>query len=206
MEEKDKNEKTIEKPEKETPEPGTESPKGKKVSKETANPEAESTEEMVTIPLKSMEEQLKEIDDLKDKVTTYSEGWQRERADFDNYRKRVLRDRDQEKQNLTVEIIKKYLVLHDDLRLALKNAPTGQESKQWVDGIALILKKMQKILEAEGIEPIDAEMDKFNPQFHEAISHEENPDYKSGQIIEVIKPGYKIENRVIRPALVRVAK
>jgi len=180
--------------------------RGKKAPKETVPPEQESKEEMVTIPLKSMEEQLKEIDDLKDKVATFSDGWQRERADFINYRNRVLRDREQEKQNLTVEIIKKYLVLHDDLGLALKNAPAGQESKQWVEGIALILKKMQKILEAEGIEPINTEKVDFDPQLHEAISHEENPDYKSGQIIEVIKPGYKIENRIIRPALVRVAK
>ncbi|MHB8806246.1 MAG: nucleotide exchange factor GrpE [Anaerolineaceae bacterium] len=206
MEEKNKSEETIKEPEKETPQEGEDSAKRKKAPKETVSTEEESKEEMVTIPLKSMEEQLKEIDDLKDKVNTYSEGWQRERADLINYRNRVLRDRDQEKQNLTVEIIKKYLVLHDDLGLALKNPPADQESKQWVDGIALILKKMQKILEAEGIEPINTEKVDFDPQLHEAISHEENSEYKSGQIIEVIKPGYKIENRVIRPALVRVAK
>lgn len=70
----------------------------------------------------------------------------------------------------------------------------------------MILKKMQTILEAEGIEPINTEKVDFDPQLHEAISHEENSAYKSGQIIEVIKPGYKIDNRVIRPALVRVAK
>lgn len=206
MEEKDKREETIKEPEEETSQEEPESTKGKKSPKEIVSPEQENKEEMVTIPLKSMEEQLKEIDDLKDTVNTYSEGWKRERADFDNYRKRVLRDRDQEKQNLTVEIIKKYLVLHDDLGLALKNAPADQESKQWVDGIALILKKMQTILEAEGIEPINTEKVDFDPQLHEAISHEENSAYKSGQIIEVIKPGYKIDNRVIRPALVRVAK
>ena len=206
MEEKNKSEEKIKEPEKETPQEGQDSVKKKKASKETAPTEEESKEEMVTIPLKSMEEQLKEIDDLKEKVNTYSEGWQRERADLINYRNRVLRDRDQEKQNLTVEIIKKYLELHDDLGLALKNPPADHESKQWVDGIALILKKMQKILEVEGIEPINTEKVDFDPQLHEAISHEENPDYKSGQVIEVIKPGYKIENRIIRPALVRVAK
>jgi len=206
MEEKEKREETIKEPEKETSHQSEDSARRKKAPKETVAPEEENKEEMVTIPLKSMEEQLKEIDDLKEKANTYSEGWQRERADFDNYRKRVLRDREQEKQSLTIEIIKKYLVLHDDLGLALKNPPAGQESKQWVDGIALILKKLEKILEVEGIEPINTEKVDFDPQLHEAISHEENSDYKSGQIIEVIKPGYKIENRIIRPALVRVAK
>lgn len=168
--------------------------------------EEEEKEEMVTIPLKSMEEQLKEIDDLKDKVKSYSDGWQRERADFDNYRKRVVRDRDQEKQNITVDILKKYLDIYDDLDLAMKNAPQSEEVKQWKDGIAMILKKMHKILETEGIEPISKDMKFFDPQFHEAISHEDNPDFESGQIIEIIKQGYQIENRVIRPALVRVAK
>ncbi|MGV8025906.1 MAG: nucleotide exchange factor GrpE [Anaerolineaceae bacterium] len=206
MEEKEKREETIKEPEKETSHQSEDSARRKKTPKETVASEEENKEEMVTIPLKSMEEQLKEIDDLKEKANTYSEGWQRERADFDNYRKRVMRDREQEKQSLTIEIIKKYLVLHDDLGLALKNPPAGQESKQWVDGIALILKKLEKILEVEGIEPINTEKVDFDPQLHEAITHEENSDYKSGQIIEVIKPGYKIENRIIRPALVRVAK
>jgi len=153
-----------------------------------------------------MEEQLKEIDELNDKVKSYSDGWQRERADFDNYRKRVLRDRDQEKQNITVDIIKKYLDVYDDLYLAMKNVPQSKEIKQWEDGIAMILKKMYKILEAEGIELINSDMKFFDPQYHEAISHEDNPEFESGQIIEVVKKGYKINNRVIRPALVRVAK
>lgn len=163
-------------------------------------------EEMVTIPLKSMEEQLKEIDELKDKVNEYSDGWQRERADFDNYRKRILRDREQDKQNLTIEILKKYIDIHDDLNLALKNAPESRDGKQWAEGIALISQKMQRILDAEGIEVINDELNTFDPQFHEAISNEENDDFESGQIIEIIKKGYKIGNRVIRPALVRVAR
>jgi len=206
MGEKDKHEEPIKEPEKDTASKSADTIKEEKPLKESSSNKEESKEEMVTIPLKSMEEQLKEIDDLKEKAQTYADGWKRERADFDNYRKRIQRDREQEKQNLTVEIIKNYLVLHDDLRLALKNVPAGQENAQWLDGIALILKKMEKILDVEGIEQINTEKADFDPNLHEAISHEENPDFKSGQIIEVVKPGYKINNRIIRPALVRVAK
>jgi len=192
--------------EKDTQEEQVKEPEKEKQPKKTSSGKNESKEEMVTIPLKSMEEQLKEIDDLKEKTNTYSEGWKRERADFDNYRKRVQRDQEQEKQNRMIDIIKKYLVLHDDLGLAMKNAPSGQENKQWLDGIALILKKMENILETEGIEQINTEKVDFDPNLHEAISHEENPDFQSGQIIEVVKPGYRTKNRIIRPALVRVAK
>ena len=117
-----------------------------------------------------------------------------------------MRDRDQEKQNISIDLIKKYLAIYDDLDLAMKNAGASTDLTQWIDGIALIIKKMQKILEAEGIEPIGSDIKFFDPQLHEAISHEENPDYESGQIIEVVNKGYKINNRVIRPALVRVAK
>ena len=173
---------------------------------ETPHEESPAEEEMVTIPLKSMEEQLREIDELKEKIKEYSDGWQRERADFDNYRKRILRDRDQDKQNISIDLIKKYLAIYDDLDLAMKNSADSADLKQWIEGIALIIKKMHKILETEGIEPIDSEFKFFDPQLHEAISHEENPDYESGQIIEVVNKGYKINNRVIRPALVRVAK
>ncbi len=173
---------------------------------EIPHEESPAEEEMVTIPLKSMEDQLREIDELKEKIKEYSDGWQRERADFDNYRKRILRDRDQDKQNISIDLIKKYLAIYDDLDLAMKNSADSADLKQWIDGIALIIKKMHKILETEGIEPIDSEIKFFDPQLHEAISHEENPDYESGQIIEVVNKGYKINNRVIRPALVRVAK
>jgi molecular chaperone GrpE len=192
--------------EKDTQEEQVKEPEKVKQPKKSSSGKNEGKEEMVTIPLKSMEEQLKEIDDLKEKANTYSEGWKRERADFDNYRKRVQRDQEQEKQNRMIDIIKKYLVLHDDLGLAMKNAPSGQENQQWLDGIALIFKKMENILENEGIEQINTEKVDFDPNLHEAISHEENPDFQSGQIIEVVKPGYKIKNRIIRPALVRVAK
>ncbi len=206
MEETNKTER-IEKETKNTTLPQkSEEQKENEEKKENASCSQEETVEMVSIPLKSMEEQMKEIDSLKEQVATYSDGWKRERADFDNYRKRVLRNRDQEKQDLTVEVVGKYFELYDDLRLALKNAPTGPETKQWVEGIELILKKMQKILEAEGIEEINPVKGYFDPNLHEAISHEEDPNYQSGEIIEVVQPGYKIKNRVIRPAIVRVAK
>ena len=183
--------------------------KKKKTEEENIEEQEKETaekEEMVTIPLKSMEEQLREIDELKDKVNENLDGWQRERADFDNYRKRIMRDREQEKQNITIDVIKKYLSVHDDLYLAMKNAPESDECKQWIEGLNLISQKMMTILDTEGIEQIDPHNDLFDPQFHEAISLEENPDLESGQIIEVIKRGYKINNRVIRPAMVRVAK
>jgi molecular chaperone GrpE len=163
-------------------------------------------EEMVTLPLKDYAAQLKELDDLKSEVQTNLEGWQRERADFTNWRNRVEREQAQKKQDLTVEVIKKYLVIQDDLNRALKTRPKDGESARWAEGIELIRRKLANILDCEGLTTIDADGKQFDPNFHEAISHEESDGHESGEVIEVVQQGYMLGDRVIRPALVRVAK
>ncbi len=103
-------------------------------------------------------------------------------------------------------IIKKYLVVMDDLERALKNRPTEPEGAKWAEGIDLIYRKFQTILENENVKRIPADDAEFDPNIHEAISHEDSPDHESGQVIEVLQQGYMIGDRVLRPALVRVAK
>jgi molecular chaperone GrpE len=166
----------------------------------------DSKEETVTIPLKEYAAQMEEIDALKSKVIDYSDGWQRERADFTNYRNRNLRDQEAIKQNLTIDVVKKYLAANDDIELALKNAPQNEETKGWVEGIRLISQKLQNILDSEGVQRIPAENETFDPNRHEAIATEENPLFESGRIIEIIQQGYTIGDRVVRPARVKIAK
>jgi len=163
-------------------------------------------DEMVTLPLKDYAAQLKEIDDLKEQAQTSLDGWQRERADFINYRNRVEREQSQKKQDLAVEVIKKYLAVSDDINRALKSRPTEGEAAHWAEGIELIRRKLANILDCEGLTPIDAEGKQFDPNLHEAISHEDGDGHESGEIIEVVQQGYMLGDRVIRPALVRVAK
>lgn len=133
------------------------------------------------------------------------EGWQRERADFQNYKKRIERDQVSLKGFVTAEIVKKYLVIIDDLELALKNRPASADCQGWVDGIGLIYQKLISILEGEGVELIPVEGE-FNPNIHEAISQIDHPEFESGRIVEVMRQGYKISERVIRPALVIIAR
>lgn len=163
--------------------------------------------ENVTIPLKEYATQMKEIDDLKNQIKEYSNGWQRERADFSNYRNRIMRDQEITRQDITAQIVRNYLTISDDIELALKNTPNNMDvTSDWFKGIQLIAKKLQKILESEGVQRIPAENEFFNHDRHEAICTEENPLYESGKIIEVIQQGYTIGDRVIRPARVKVAK
>jgi molecular chaperone GrpE len=166
----------------------------------------EIKEEIVTIPLKEYASQMEEIDQLKSKIADYADGWQRERADFTNFRNRILRDQDAIKKNITTDVVRKYLAVNDDIDLALKNAPQNEETKGWVEGIRLIYQKLQNILESEGVKRIPAENETFDPNRHEAIATEENPLFESGHVIEIIQQGYTIGDRVIRPARVKIAK
>ena len=134
------------------------------------------------------------------------EGWQRERAEFLNYKKRIDRENVQLNQTITGNVIKKYLVILDDLELALKNRPVQEDGVNWSEGIDLIVRKLQSILDSEGIERINQNKVQFDPNLHEAISNEENPNFASGEIIEVVRQGYKLGDRILRPAMVRVAR
>lgn len=166
---------------------------------------ASPQENMVSIPAADLEAMQSELVELRQQSREYLEGWQRERADLRNYKQRVERDQGSASQVITANIVKKYLVVLDDLQRALANAPKKGEAAAWAQGIELIVRKLQAALEAEGVKPIPAEGE-FDPQVHEAITHEDHPELKSGQIIEVVQQGYMIGDRVIRPALVRVAR
>ena len=88
----------------------------------------------------------------------------------------------------------------------MRERPKEGEAAVWADGIAIIHQKLLGLLEAEGVERIQAQSEIFDPNYHEALSHEESSEFKEGQVIEVIRQGYKLDERVLRPALVRVAK
>ena len=174
-------------------------------------PESESAPEsaqetLVGLTMAEYTEMQEKIAQAEQKSKEHFEGWQRERADFLNYRKRVERENAQLHQNLTGQIIKKYLVILDDLDRALKTRPTQGEGAVWADGVELIYRKLNMVIDAEGVKIIPAEGAMFDPSLHEAISNEESSDHQSGQIIEVVQKGYMINERVLRPALVRVAR
>ncbi len=174
------------------------------------NPEAEVSEpvniEMATLSVEELTALQNDLETAQQQSKEYYEGWQRERADFLNYKKRIERDQTQLHQVISANILKKFLAVLDDMELAVKNRPQAANDLNWWEGVELISRKLQGILEAEGVKRIPAEGEFFDPNWHEAISHEENPDFESGKVIEVIKQGYTIGDRIIRPALVRVAR
>lgn len=170
-----------------------------------SKPTPEKMEEETTQAL-SYEELSEELEKAKTQSAEYFDALQRERADFTNYRNRVLRDQDATRQDQKRDIVKKFLILLDDLERAIKNKPEKGEGAEWAKGIELIYRKFLSILNQAGIEQIEAENCEFDPNCHEALTHEPSKNHESGHVIEVIEHGYKLGDRIIRPARVRVAK
>jgi molecular chaperone GrpE len=145
----------------------------------------------------------RQLQDAESKLAESVDGWQRSMADFQNYKRRVERDNEMFKTNTKGDIFNKILPVLDDLERALANRPADDS---WANGIELVVRKFQSILDLEGLTRIEAKGQAFNPSFHEAISHEESADVESGHVIDVVRSGYMLGERVIRPALVRVAQ
>ena len=145
----------------------------------------------------------KKLAEAESKTSEYKDSWLRSQAEFQNYRKRIERDSELTYISLKGDIIKKILPVLDDLERALQNRSADDP---WANGIELVARKFQNILESEGIKRIEAVGIEFDPNFHEAISHEPADGVQSGHVIGVVQNGYMIGERVIRPALVRVAQ
>ena len=168
--------------------------------------QGETEVEEVALPLEEQVVLLEQkLEEVAAKAEEYLDGWQRSRAEFANYKKRIMKDNTEIRQVARGEVIKLYLDIADDLERALLKRPGKGEEDSWADGIEIIFQKLHKRLEAEGVKPMNALGEKFDPNIHEALMQEESEEYESGQIIEVMQEGYWIGDKVLRPALVRVA-
>lgn len=168
-------------------------------SQRTPDQPSENSDQLL-LEIESLKRQLNEA---QGRVAEYKDGWARSQAEFQNYKKRLERDNELMYVSMKGDIIKKVLPALDDLERALQNRPA---EGSWADGIELIARKLQNMLESEGVKKIEAVGVEFDPNFHEAISHEAADGAKSGFVIGVVQNGYMLGERVIRPALVRVAQ
>ncbi len=153
----------------------------------------------------SVEEELEEA---RAQAAEYLDGWQRARAELANFKRRTEVQRSEMTLSANSNLLTKLLPVLDDLQMALDNTPQEPCGSwvEWQEGISLVAHKFSAVLEEVGIVPIETEGQFFDPNIHEAISHEANPDFESGQIIAQLRRGYKLGNRVLRASMVRVAQ
>lgn len=153
-----------------------------------------------------LERLRQELEAAKAQATEYMDGWQRTQAEFANYRKRQEVEFMERVRLNNAVLIARILPILDDLDRAIQTLPPGLQSLTWVEGVFLIKRKLEVILEAEGLKPIETAGKSFDPLYHEAVTYEDVPGYEDGQIIGEVQRGYLLGDRVIRPALVRVAR
>jgi molecular chaperone GrpE len=139
----------------------------------------------------------RERDDFKDR-------WLRKSAEFDNYRKRIERERREQADQAVVDILQQLLLVVDDFDRAL--TVQGDEGGAYRKGVELIHAKLHDLLRKQGVTPMDVLGADFDPNVHMAVMHEESPEHREGEVIGELQKGYYLHDRLLRPAMVKVAK
>ncbi|MBA7593519.1 Protein GrpE [subsurface metagenome] len=160
-------------------------------------------EDVVSEELEDVESLNKALAEEKAKAENYLANWQRAQADFINYKRRIEQERNETVKFANATLALDLLPVLDDLERALDNITPKLAGLTWVDGIGLIYRKLQAILELHGLTEIQALGQPFDPNLHEAVLYGEGEE---GKVVEELQKGYKLHDRVLRPTMVEVGK
>ena len=149
---------------------------------------------------------LGELDGARREASQNLDLAQRAQADLVNFRRRTDEERISTAKFSNGRLLTKILPVHEDLDLAISHAGESGPGSSWLEGVKLIQRKLLNLLESEGVVPIECVGALFNPLEHEALGTEESTDYPPGYVIQVVRGGYRLHDRVIQPAQVIVAR
>lgn len=167
------------------------------IQEETAAAEETVCENAEDVAEKSSEELLKEeVEQLKDRIM-------RQAAEFDNFKKRTAKEREDLYSMAVCDTVEKLLPVKDNLERAVQAADSGEGTV--ADGVRMIVKQLDEVLAAIGVEPIKAVGEVFDPELHNAVMHEENEEFGENTISEELMRGYTCKGKVVRYAMVKVA-
>jgi molecular chaperone GrpE len=151
----------------------------------------------------TVESLKQELEQQRERAETNLANWQRSAADFQNYKRRVEQEREEIGRLANAALIINLLPLMDDLERALDSVDSRLAGLTWLDGVRLIERKFQALLEMNGVTEIEADGQDFDPNVHEAVTFGPGEDNK---VISVVQKGYRLGGRVLRPSLVVVGK
>jgi molecular chaperone GrpE len=146
-----------------------------------------------------------ELDQVRRERDEHYDRLLRKTAEFENYRRRVDKERRDLAQYAAGDLLEALLPIIDDFERALQ-AEAGSDPDAYRKGVELIYKQLQDLLVRRGVTPIEAVGKDFDPRFHQAITHEESPGRREGEVIDEVRRGYMHGDRLLRPAMVKVAK
>jgi molecular chaperone GrpE len=174
-------------------------------TKTRAEERAESVPTPTRLELAERIESLeRELAEARAKSEEHLYHWQRSAADFANYKRRTEEERSTVGQFSTAILLGKVIAVLDDFDRALESVP-GDARDPWVEGVRLTERKLRGVLESEGVTPIEATGQPFDPNVHEAVAHEDTTDHPDNTVIGEVQRGYRLHDRILRPSLVRVA-
>jgi molecular chaperone GrpE len=145
------------------------------------------------------------IEQLEADAKEASNRYLRLAADFDNYKKRARQEQSETIQFANAALIEKLLPVVDNFHRVLESAPPEVDDA-WLKGVSLTLQQLDELLASQGVSPIESVGTPFDPTLHEAIGHEESDEHPEDTVVTEVRRGYRLNDKVVRPALVRVAR
>jgi molecular chaperone GrpE len=146
-----------------------------------------------------------QLEEAQEQAAEYLDQWRRSAAQFANYKKRIEKEQAEFAKLANANLLTKLLPVIDDFQRAMGTMDESIRQHPWTSGLDLILRKMQQVLDQEGVEEIPTEGEQFDPMVHQAVTYEESDGHDEGEIIAEIQKGYRLGDRVLRASMVRVA-
>jgi len=145
------------------------------------------------------------VAEMESAVAETKDKYLRLAADFENYKKRMRQEQMETIQHASADLISRLLPVVDDLEKVLEHRPAALD-ESWLKGLELSVRKLEQVLGTHGLQPIDAVGARFDPKLHEAVGHEESAEHPEDTVVSELRRGYRIRDRVVRPALVKLAR
>jgi molecular chaperone GrpE len=162
-------------------------------------------DEQVTGPVETPAEPSNQPTELQRERDDYYDRWVRKAAEFDNYRRRIERERREQADQAVVNLVQELLLVVDDFDRAL-TVEAAENGSSYRKGVELIHTKLHDLLRKHGVKPFDTIGKDFDPNLHQAVVHEDSPGHRDNEVIGEMRKGYMIGDRLLRPAMVKVAK
>jgi molecular chaperone GrpE len=162
-------------------------------------------EPLTDAPDASPASESSEAGELQRERDEFKDRWLRKSAEFDNYRRRIERERREQADQAVVDLLQELLLVVDDFDRAL-TVDAGEAEGAYRKGVELIHGKLHDLLRKQGVKAFDALGADFDPNVHQAVMHEDSPEHREGEVIGELRKGYMLNDRLLRPAMVKVAK
>ncbi|RUT36643.1 nucleotide exchange factor GrpE [Paenibacillus zeisoli] len=146
-----------------------------------------------------------ELEQLRNEVQEHQQRFLRSQADFDNFRRRTQKEKEELGKYASAKLITELLPVVDNLDRALAAVKENAEAESFSKGVDMIFRQLEGILSAEGLTPMNSVGQPFNPEYHQAIMQVESDEYEEGIVVEEVQKGYLLKDKVLRPAMVKVS-